>query len=401
MHYSWGSLACLTVLLGAVPWASVSPAFAQKIEVVNGVKLVHNEKGGRWGRTPRVRLELIRKIGGLEEKNPALAFNNPYDVAVDSQGNIHVLDKGNNRIQKLGPDGRFLRSIGRPGQGPGDIQRALSMDIDPQDFLYVSESGNMRLQVFDASGKSLRLIKFKTPLSYRIRRLPSGLIVRGGMFNLWELRAHPGKLPPLLELLDSDGKVRKAFGQATNYKDALVNTDANTFHFDVDRQGNVLVSFWHQNRIDKYSPDGELLWRADRPLNYGTEVMDKGGIKHMFDGGAAILSPRMNDVSMGIAADAKGRIWVNTYNRQPAREEMGESVSVGNARRVTREAKIIKMDIYKLEVFDPDGVLLGEIPLAHLASGLRIAGDLLFIWEDADDAIYEYRIIENEGGGPN
>jgi len=391
----------LPVLLGAVIWASHSEAMAQKTEIVNGTRLVHNEKGGRWGGTPRVRLELIRKIGGPEETNPNLAFNAVYDVSVDSQGNIYVLDTGNNRIQKLDPDGRFLRSIGRRGQGPGDIQRALSMDIDPQDLLYVSESGNMRLQIFDAAGKPLRELKNKIPWPYRIRRLPSGLIVRGGSPNPRKLMANPGKLPPLLELLEPDGKVRKAFGEARDYSNALVNGKANEFELDADRQGNILLSFWYQNRIDKYSPDGELLWRADRPLNYGTAVIDKGNIKHMFDGGTAIIAPRMNSVSMGIAADVKGRVWVNIRNRQMTPEEEGRSVSVGGATRTTRESRITKMDINKLEIFDPDGSLLGEIPLGHLADGMRIAGDSLFIWDRSNSIIYQYRINENQPGGPN
>jgi len=36
------------------------------------------------------------------------------------------------------------------------------------------------------------------------------------------------------------------------------------------------------------------------------------------------------------------------------------------------------MDIYKLEIFDKDGVLLGEIPLDHLASRMRIQKRLHF-----------------------
>ncbi len=385
----------LSILLGAVIGASRSDALAQKTEVVNGIRLVHNEKGGRWGGTPRVRLELIRKIGGPDETNPALAFREPNDIAVDSRGNIYVLDEGNKRIQKLGPDGRFLRSMGRPGQGPGDFQGALSMDIDPQDLLYVSESINMRIQVLDASGKSLGQLKLKTIWPFRIRRLPSGLIVKGGSPNLRKLRENPGKLPLLLELLESDGKVRKAFGQARDYKNALVNSEANAIELDADRQGNILVSFRYQNRIDKYSPEGELLWRADRPLNYGTEVIDKGFIRHEVSGGIGILSPRLNCVSAGIAADAKGRVWVNGYSRQATPEEMGSSVSVGGVTKTVRPSRITKMDINKLEIFDPDGILLGEIPLVHLAGGIRIAGDLLFIWDFSDATVYQYRIVEN------
>ena len=365
----------------------------QKTETVNGVRFVHNEKVGRWGATPPIKLDLIRTIGDLDESDPNLAFNAPYDIDVDSSGNIYVMDMGNNRIQKLGPDGRFLKSIGRAGQGPGDLQRAFSMDIDPQDLLYVSDAGNMRLQIFNTAGKPLRQLKFRTSGVYRIRKLPSGLIVKGSGLNSRALLENPRKLPPLLEILELNGKVNKAFGEATDYKDALVNSVANAFELDTDRQGNIVLSFWYQNRIDKYSPDGEPLWRADRPLNYGTEVIDKGYFKRTSRGTTSRM-PGLNWVSMGIAADTEGRIWVNTYSRQITLEEQGATISVNGVTRTTREPKLVKMDINKLEIFDPEGGFLGEIPLSHLAHGIRIAGDSLFVWERSNSIIYQYRIVE-------
>lgn len=47
---------------------------AQKIETMNGVRIVHNEKGGKWGNIPEVRIELVRTIGGLDA-DENLAFN--------------------------------------------------------------------------------------------------------------------------------------------------------------------------------------------------------------------------------------------------------------------------------------------------------------------------------------
>jgi hypothetical protein len=101
---------------------------AQKIETVNGVRVVHNEKGGKWGANLEVNLELVRTIGGLDaEEN--LSFNNPNDIVRDSAGNLYIMDSGNKRIQKLDPERKFIRTIGRKGQGPGEIQGARSMDI--------------------------------------------------------------------------------------------------------------------------------------------------------------------------------------------------------------------------------------------------------------------------------
>jgi hypothetical protein len=99
-------------------------------------------------------------------------------------------------------------------------------------------------------------------------------------------------------------------------------------------------------------------------------------------------------VSFGIAADGAGRIWVNTFNRQMTPEEQGASITVGGATRTTKQANIEKMDIHKLEILDPEGVLLGDIPLDHVAHGIRIFGDTLFIWERNNAMVYHYRIIE-------
>lgn len=89
--------------------------------------------------------------------------------------------------------------------------------------------------------------------------------------------------------------------------------------------------------------------------------------------------------------DRKGRIWVNTFHRQMTPEEQSLSIS-GRIR--TKEGKISKMNIHKLEIFEPDGVLLGEIPLDHLAHGLRLFGDMLLIWERENEIIYMYKILE-------
>jgi len=127
-------------------------------------------------------------------------------------------------------------------------------------------------------------------------------------------------------------------------------------------------------------------------LNYKTDVLDPGFVKQD-EKGTGIQSPNMNMVSFGVAADPSGRIWVNTFLRQMTREEEGARVSVGGATRVVRESKIEKMDIHTLEIFSPDGILLGSIPLNHLAHGVRIFGDSLFIWERNNAIIYQYRIV--------
>ncbi|MGZ5440190.1 MAG: hypothetical protein ACXWFJ_10075, partial [Candidatus Aminicenantales bacterium] len=50
-------LLLVLVLISPVLTAMPEP---QKTEIVDGVRIVHNAKGGLWGKTPKVALELVR-----------------------------------------------------------------------------------------------------------------------------------------------------------------------------------------------------------------------------------------------------------------------------------------------------------------------------------------------------
>jgi hypothetical protein len=40
-------------------------AYSQKIETINGIRVVHNEKGGKWENEP-VNLFLVDRLGGVK-----------------------------------------------------------------------------------------------------------------------------------------------------------------------------------------------------------------------------------------------------------------------------------------------------------------------------------------------
>jgi len=52
-------------------------------------------------------------------------------------------------------------------------------------------------------------------------------------------------------------------------------------------------------------------------------------------------------------------------------------------------------DAYKLEIFDPEGALLGEIPLKQFVDGIFIHGDRLFLLDRMRGAsVREFRLRE-------
>jgi sugar lactone lactonase YvrE len=381
-------------------------ALGQSVETVNGVRLVHNGKEGQWGRRPKVHVELVRTLGDVAAEDETVAFYMPAGIALDSQGNLYILDTGNHRVQKFGPDGRYLASFGRQGQGPGDFSYPDSIDIDGEDMVWVSDPNNQRIQVLTPEGAERRTIGFVKERVGKIRRTRSGLVMAGGggvFFGGPGLEEKEQPLPKLFKKLDLDGKIAGEYGEPFDFDHPLLNQMGNQVTFAVDENGCVYLAYLYQNRIEKYSPEGKLLWRADRKLDYSTDPPKDKGKREASGGGVTIRMPRMNQCAEGIAVDSSGRVWVVTLNRQTREEEeVGVNMSVtmsGGERKMSMKAQgntdLRTTDMYRLEVFSPEGELLGSLPLDHFVDGLTIKGDRLFLWDAMRAAkFYEYRIKE-------
>jgi DNA-binding beta-propeller fold protein YncE len=378
---------------------------AQKVETVDGVRVVHNDKTGKWGKNPQVSIEFIRNIGELETEDENLAFHIPSDIAKDAQGNIYILDAGNHRIQKFDSDGNFIETIGSRGQGPGEFYLPLSLDVDSRGYLYVSDPQNQRVQILKPDGADYKTISFHETPAGTIRLLKSGDIVmgKGGIVFAFGPGGESQSPEKLMKMLDSGGNILKEFGNPVTYKDSFVNRAGNNFRFAIDKDDSVYVSFEYQNRIEKYSPLGELLWKADRKLSYSTDLSKAKADVKRSGGSVQLRAPQMNRSSMGVAVDSQGRVWVVTFKRQLKEEEQVQSsigVSMMNGQRSVSlsyegATENRETDSFQLEIYDQDGILLGTIPLTHFVDDIRIIKDRLLLLDKVRGAqYYEYKITD-------
>jgi DNA-binding beta-propeller fold protein YncE len=69
-------------------------------------------------------------------------------LAIDTSGNIFVVDEGNNRIQKFDSNGNFITKWGTEGTGNGQFDEPTGIAIDSSGNVYVVDRGNSRIQVF-------------------------------------------------------------------------------------------------------------------------------------------------------------------------------------------------------------------------------------------------------------
>lgn len=85
------------------------------------------------------------RIGGFQ---PA-SFSNPTDIAVDERnGDIYIVDSGNNRVQRFDSEGNYLSEFGSFGTNNGQFNAPWGVAIDSKGYVYVTDTKNQRVQKF-------------------------------------------------------------------------------------------------------------------------------------------------------------------------------------------------------------------------------------------------------------
>src|SRR5712672_48467 len=84
-------------------------------------------------------------------------FNAPSAVVTAPNGDIFVADghggNTNARIVKFSKDGKFIKTWGTKGSGPGEIDGPHAIAMDSQGRLFLGDRSINRIQIFDQDGK--------------------------------------------------------------------------------------------------------------------------------------------------------------------------------------------------------------------------------------------------------
>ena len=79
-------------------------------------------------------------------------------VAINSTGEMVVVNKNGTQISMLKPTGEKIRSFGTQGTENGQLSDAYGVTVDKHDNIYVSDYGNSRIQKFKRGGQFMKAI---------------------------------------------------------------------------------------------------------------------------------------------------------------------------------------------------------------------------------------------------
>ncbi len=321
------TIALAVVFAVFVPVSSLAGTWKGREVVKEGVRHVVNPADGI--EPPRtIQLKEFWRIGG-ESDDEAEFFGLVKDMAVDHAGNVYVLDYQLSQLKVYSPDGEFLRTIGREGDGPGEFRRSVAVCVSPTGLVGVVTPFPSRIVQFTPLGEPAATIAIPPDAD----GIPPGIM--GVLLACDHLVVHAvnqfmteTKEEQLMYLCAIDAKGHET---ARYYEEGHVNDFAKpvvdergpalAVRWSVDDNGRVFAaSSFSDYQITVWRPDGQIDRVIEKEYEHRKRSADeKKFVRDWMDSEKAVSWPgsktKIEDYDkdiMSLWVRGDGRCWVLT-----------------------------------------------------------------------------------------
>ncbi len=228
-------------------------------------------------------------------------FEHPGDVALDSKGNIWVLDTESSRIEEFNERGEYLQKFGAAGSEGGQMSEPAAVAVDSKGNVWVADTSNSRIVEFNGEGGFEKAIGFGVSngkeefeiCTAGCRKgtrgsgsgqfgLPEGIAVDANG-NIWVADTYNGRI----EELNEKGEYEKTVGSKGSEPGQIGEPEGLAA-----AHGDIWVADWSNNRVEQFTEGGKYV----REL--GSAGSGDGGLSRPY----------------GVAVDASGHVWVDDTN---------------------------------------------------------------------------------------
>jgi len=345
------------------------------LEIKDGTRIVHNLRPKIDN--PRSRLEFVLQIGELEPEDENYMFDQPLSVTENHMGNTFILDPEEGCIKKFSSSGEYITQFGSLGQGPGEYQFPTLIDCRSGQLLVASMAA--QFHIFDLNGEYIKKFELPRYQGLNMRLMDFDKVVGYSL----GFRHDNSKENTILKIFNTDGNIIHEFGEPFLVDNARGSWIANFPCITIDGDNNIYLAFNHQNRIEKYSDNGELLLKISRELPFGLEY--KYGKEKMEIQGVVreVNSTIFSFVTRGIGVDSQGRIWVLGYKAEIPRDQGSEGFVI--------------QEYLHFEVFSKEGILLVRLPFPdgmESFDNMTMDGDHIYFADPYGQAcVYKYKVV--------
>lgn len=361
----------LNVLLLLMSYHGVE---AQKIKTVDGVKVISNGKKPSPPKGQPATIKLTEELVIGQSDNPDEALSEVGMFVVDKEGNLFVVDSKDRKVKAFDRNGKFLRLIGKPGEGPGELGLPTGVQFTPDGQLMVEDATNRRLSFFKPSGEFIRSASTADKMGL-LNILLDGQgnylgreIGVSGNKMFFEIKKYSPELKPLFSLDKID------FPVPLPGSGAKINMMELASIYQFDGAGNIFYGRNIAYEIKVLDPQGKHIRSIQKEYDQvkitqedideilariPTTSIGSANIKDMF------VFPDYFPPFQFFLLDDRGRMYVRTYKKGKAKGE------------------------YEIDVFDAEGTFIAQF---ITKAGLMIwRGDKAYGVEETEDG---FRVIK-------
>ncbi len=219
-----------------------------------------------------IELELVKSFPSQKMEEQDIYLWQPLGIVSLPNNRLLINDQKVNKIFMFDFNGNFIKTFGRPGQGPGEFGNPFTITSDSEN-IFVGDNSNMRINLFDFDGSFIADFKiFKALFDLEIGE--------NGLIYGVPLRIRPSD--KLVDAFNSKGEIVNSIGER-KFGDENSNWQVpNMIDLSLNKNNELYMAFEYFPLVYKYSKHGELLqeYHLEHKVMQEKEAKNRGKLNN-------------------------------------------------------------------------------------------------------------------------